>query len=595
MGLFKLRTALLGLGSALIATSSLFADVLDDHQDGTNQNEFEYYWYYYDDNAGLKADDRPIAGVGTSPSVVNVPFTEGPRHAYGDVTDVHVVKTYTFTIGTDETTNNKYATMPFEFGDKWVASWCSGGLACAWPFVGVGTMLNADGKWLDLTGATSIKFKMRSKTSDLMVRFKVQTYQIDDDSSFGYYQKTFTATTEWQEFEASLNPLALAQPSWALTQAPHDFDITKCTKLAWEVSQEDNTTVITDQLDVDDIEVVGYTFVSRFMWMQEASSIPTNGLFASFDGAIPNKSPLTEYPTYWYAYNDGQIGGSSSVESGAVLDPTTNLLQIQFADGTGSDGIGKGAGLAFKLGEPIPRDTISIQGFVGIGCNLYDSSTNAYWDAQTAGATGIYFEYMCDGDIKNAVVEISDVNDVADAARPDNLDGRGSGIVMFRNLPKTGSAWRKVYIPFDSLLYHDDWAGALDIPLDLTKLAKVQFKVQGGYDMDGVLAIDNVAFPGVTAWGPVSVNKRTTRLVKTSAFSASYKNGTVRVNLNNKFSSGKISLVNTQGAVVASANVAKTASFSASKLSAGMYFVRLNAVDANGKAVVMQSPVNIVK
>ncbi|MCL2690474.1 MAG: T9SS type A sorting domain-containing protein, partial [Chitinispirillia bacterium] len=83
--------------------------------------------------------------------------------------------------------------------------------------------------------------------------------------------------------------------------------------------------------------------------------------------------------------------------------------------------------------------------------------------------------------------------------------------------------------------------------------------------------------------------------------SAFYTKGSVSVNWNaaSKISSGTISLVNIKGAAVASASIkANSSSISrklGSKLPAGMYFVRVDARDVNGKRIVLQVPVQIVK
>ena len=123
MGRFTLKTALLGLASVLLASSSLFAvdSKVDDHEDGTNQNDFLYYWYYYDDNSGLGINDRPQVETPGTPSVINVEFEEKNREAYGNPNDTWKVKEYTFTVGDDG--SNKYATMPFTFGSSWNASY----------------------------------------------------------------------------------------------------------------------------------------------------------------------------------------------------------------------------------------------------------------------------------------------------------------------------------------------------------------------------------------------------------------------------------------------------------------------------------------
>ena len=92
-------------------------------------------------------------------------------------------------------------------------------------------------------------------------------------------------------------------------------------------------------------------------------------------------------------------------------------------------------------------------------------------------------------------MELRDINDVGDADNPNRKELRGPGIVYFRNLPATGGVWRKVLIPFDSLVIHDEWEGYNPIPLDKNNLAKIQWKVQGGQGTSGLYAIDNIYFP----------------------------------------------------------------------------------------------------
>lgn len=591
-----LKAGLLGLASVLTATSLLFADsVLDKHDDGTNQNDFLYYWYYYDDNAGMGADDRPQMAPTSTPTIIgpDIEFVEGPRHGFGNESDDYVVKTYTFKTG--EEAGNKYATCPFVFGEEWETSYGTGK-----PYAGLGTMLTKEGEGLDMTGATAVKFKIRSHKGPLAIDFKIQTLDIDLDSSFGYYQTSIAVTTTWKEETVLIDDLA--QPGWAKTKAPFKFDITKCTKIAWECQQEDNTTTTEDGIDVDDVEIIGYTWVSPFLAKNvkaaASSTLPTTKEFATFEKTPFHESPLG---SYWYAYNDAAIGGTAQVLSGAVADPLTSQLSLQFAENSGNPG--NGAGLTYVLGPSVikPGTTTSVQSFVGIGVNLYDSAHQLYWDGSKA--TGVYFHYMTDGDAKTAaVLELSDIHDVADAATPTKTESeRGPGVIWFIDLPATGGEWWAAEVKYTDLKIHEEWEGADPIPLDKTKLAKLQFKVQGGEGVGGTIAVDNIYFPGATvySWDPNSV-KLAALSSKASALKASYANGAVNVNWNGaKLTSGKISIVNGMGSVVATSSISKAGKlsqkFSAQKLSAGMYFVRLNATDAKGKTVAIQTPVHIVK
>lgn len=605
MGIFKLKTAIAGLTSVL-AASCLFADSPVDMAMDDDANEFEQYWYYYDDNAGIGENDRPQKAPTLNPSVIQSESTEGPREAFGDKSDTWPVKKYTFLV--TESMSKKCATMPFKMGDAWEAGYCSKGEACAMPFVGIGTMLAKDSASVDLTGAEKIKFLIKSRKNDLKVRFKIQTLQIDQFANkpadqltgkeFGYYGVDFTVSPgDWQPQEIAIADLEI--PTWA---EEIDFDITKCTKLAWEVTGDDEH--MEDTLDIAEVQIIGdYEFVSPSIWTKTESE-RTEFLFHTFDKTPYNQSPLK---TYWYAYNDVEIGGTSQVtEDFAKRDDSTGLLKLEFLDDMGYDNKGKGAALEYELGKSVKQkssgsdDSVVVKGFVGIGCNLYDSAKCTYFDADSAGVNGVYFEYMTDGDAKFITLEISDVNDVADKDNPDRKDTRGSGIVYYRNFPNTEGAWKRVYLPFSELIVHDDWKGYNEIPFDTKKLAKIQWKVQGAEGMSGAYAIDNIGFPDADFDIQNSVRSISAKVARTG-FAALYRNGKIRVdwNSNTSFTSGKISVIDMKGAVVNSHSIANTRSLSttisADKLSAGIYLVKLNAMGADGKVFEKKSQINVLK
>jgi len=597
MGIFKFRKTIAGLTSVL-ATSSLIAAPVDVKFDD-DANDFEQYWYYYDDNAGVGPNDRPQIAPDLEPSVIQVPYTEKAREAFGDKNDTWKVKKYTFQV--TESMGKKCATMPFKMGDAWEADYCSAGKACATPYVGIGTMLAKDSAYYDLSGAEEVRFKIKSRVNDLKVRFKIQTLDIDkyankpgdqlEGDEFGYYGEDFTVQPgDWQDVTINIASLELPGP-WA---ADFDFDITKCTKLAWEVTGDDTRMV--DTLDIADVYIEPLTFVSPTMWTKTESS-RVNKLFHTFDKKPYHESVLG---TYWYAYDDSEIDGNSKVtDTYASLNETTKRLDLKIVDETGYNNEGRGAALEFEIGDPVKQNDVMVQGFVGIGCNLYDSTKCTYFDADSKKAKGVYFEYMTVGDIERLVLEISDENDVADAEHPDRKDSRGSGIVYYRNFPPTKNEWKRVYLPFDSLIVHEDWIGYNHIPFNKKKLAKIQWKVQGAKGLSGAFAIDNIAFPDAD-FG-INAVKNIFAKVAQNGFAALYKNGKVHINWNDNtaFTSGKISLINMKGAVVQSHSIADaralSTTISADKLSSGIYLVKLNAMDINGKAFEKKSQINIIK
>lgn len=597
MGLFKTNKAIAGIASVLAVVSSLFADATLDGAFDDNQNDFGYYWYYYDDNAGVGENDRPQAATPGTPSVIDVESKDSVRHAFGDEGDTHKVKSYTFTTG--EANGDKFATTPFTFGSKWKTTWGN-----ATPFIGIGTMLNKDGASVDLSKATHVKFKIRSRVKDLTVRFKIQTYEIDsisnvpgdqlDGDEFGYYGTSVPVTVgEWTNANIEISSLDLPG-TWA---AEIPFNLERATKLAWEVNGEANDATTVDTLDIDDIVIVGegYEFIPRDLWtdVKTVGQMPvSNGwLFGNFDKQPSNETALK---TYWYAYNDANIGGESSVaEDCAELDPETKLLTLKWADGSGVNDEGRGLKVQYKLGKSVMQGDNKVQGFIGMGANLYDSAKVKYFNADSATYNGIYFQYNTLMDQRYLTLEVSDVNDVGDKDNPDRKDTRGSGVVYYRNFPSTDGEWKAAFIPFDSLVYHDDWSGSKNIPLDKKKLAKIQWKVQGAENSEGIVVLDNIVF--ADKYESAGSNVISRKALKKAEFKTTVLNSRINVTLTSTLTNGTANLFSSNGSRIAAVPVSKNASFSAKNLPAGMYFVKVNGIDAHGKAVSMQSPVTLVK
>ncbi len=607
---FNTMRAFLGLFAVLTA-STLPAQnsTVDNFSGGTDENLFENYWYYYDDNGGTKADDRPQAAPQSTPSVINVPYGYKHRHASNNPNDTFLLKEYRFLI--KDEAGNKYGSMPFTYGAQWKATGYT-----AWPFVGIGTELAPDGKFIDLTGATEITFKLRSHVNDLSVDFRIETMDIIRDSSFAYFKTALPVLKGvWTDCKVVI-PTDLIQPGWAVAdQKKASFLQTQAAKLAWEVHAEFNNAVASDTLDVDDIVIKNYDFVSPSIWTKTAPARPVKGLFSDFEGASKNATPFS---TYWYAYDDHEATGNSSITQGTVIDTGNKLLALDFKAGSGFCNGGYGPAIQMKIGKTIRKteaaDTSNVQGFVGIGLSMYDSAGGVYFNSTTGkmgtvplnstggSANGIYFEYLADGDFRYLTVEVLDMNDVPDKSAPLRKESRGPGIVWYRNIPLTGiNNWRRVEIPFDSLIIHSTWKGYKDIPLDRANLAKIQFKVQGAEKSSGVVQIDNVFFPGIDFGLKEGVVNGFARNGRESAFRAFYSNRMIRVraNASEDFKRGEISLVDLRGTVVTKIGIANGSKhyydFSADWLPAGVYYVKLSGTDVNGRTALERAPVTIMK
>jgi hypothetical protein len=262
---------------------------------------------------------------------------------------------------------------------------------------------------------------------------------------------------------------------------------------------------------------------------------------------------------------------------------------------------GKAAYINFEIGSMFQNDKgANISGFAGIGTNLYDDEVGAAF-LNASAFTGIYFEYKTEG------------TDAVDVELTDSFDAIGraadaDGEVFYTRIEGTGGQWKAAKIDFTKLVL-PMWVATSgerrknppNDKLDLSKLAQLKFKITSG---DGNIAIDNVYFygsDGGTEWSSVKMLGARSG-VKASGLRATYSRGVVGVNWTPvaPVASGKVQLINTKGRVVASAPIAKnagsrvTAQFS-KNIPTGMYFVRVNAKDLNGKRVVQQAAISVVK
>jgi len=597
----------------ILSVSSLQAmdAIVDDLSGGTKENFFENYWYYYDDNSGTKPDDRPIAGKGTQQSTIDVPYSMINREASGNKADTFKMRNYSFLI--KDEAGNKYACMPFTYGGKWKAPWCSAN--CAVPFVGIGTQLAPDKKFIDLTGAAAVTFKLRSHVNDLTVTFKIETMDITKDSTFVFWAAYVAVPKgEWTAFTVTL-PDDFSQPNWATAeQKKVSFDLAECTNLCWEVNGDYNTAVTKDTLDVDDVRIKNYKYQSPSVWYKAATNRPSHDLFSSFENPPKSVTPLG---TSWFAYDDHEDLGNSSITSGAAVDHKKGRFPLDWsAANTGFNSTGSGAAVQMHFGKTLKQvhtrgDTTEVQGFTGIGCTMYDSAKALYFNAATGklgavGGTGstdsIYFEYLADGDFRYLTLEIRDSSDVPDKNAPGGKNKRGKGLAWYRNFPKTGpNIWRSVCIPFDSLVTHSTWKDDKYIPLDKSNLATIQFRAQGPEGSQGVIQIDNVYFPGIDFAAPAGAKNGINSSAQESAFRAFCQNGAIRINGKsiNDFASGIVRIIDSKGAIIKSDRITPVPAFSwdisTKHIPAGLYFMLVSGATAAGKMISWQAPVTILK
>jgi len=443
-----------------------------------------------------------------------------------------------------------------------------------------------------------------------------------------------------------------------LNQLKYNFSITDAVKIAWYVQGEDWTTAPgeTAYLYIDSVWTTGGNFtlkgecptcVSTNMtppanaWkLSDFESIvytPTDGTpgflsqnrlggpwYAFTDAADAIASPsritwgLWYDPLYLVVPPAGPTAvrcdpanpptGVTCVQGGAGLnvagytvgdilpDQVTPVTAAHFGDyedwgefNKAGHNSSNGAGVAFSLGNGWVDGTTPIKGFVGIGTKLTEFD-NQRLDATTT--EGIWFMYNTTfGDPERMlIVSVIDKNALA----------VGAEATYSVKIPSSEGEWRAANILFTALAVPlwSEWTQ----PFDKTWLYEMQFRHDGvGYDGD--IYIDNVHLLGE----PVGFQSARHNFAKANKVApplrASHNRGSVNVNWNApaQISSGRITLVNARGVTIASQSINASGSNVAATLATrgnmptGMYFVRIDARDVNGKRVVQQTPINIVK
>jgi len=501
------------------------------------------------------------------------------------------------------------------------------------------------------TAGAKVIFKVETIKNSVTGPYKpTQTIGPDKPNPANAYATIITVTEDWTKYTVPLKPVKAVATEGAdiggtgsggrtgpasgadstlnegkgLYQLPwwgkaFTFKPEEVTKVAWQVNNDIND-YKTGAVYVDSIVFVGsdFTFIPKDQCptcVDKALPSGAKMLISDFESADPAANPgsLLENKLryYWYPYTDEKARSDdsdpSTIDDYWTEDPYSGVVLDAKGHGNGGNGItvkyipGKSPFIQ-------TRGTVSqsLTAFAGIGTNLFDTSTNVFLNA--SGATGLYFEYKTEG-VDFLTVEFPDKSDIDQAGPNGDQD---DGQVWYKKIPGNNtSTWKGVIIPFNELslpgwIKSSDRKGknpagtAWKQPHDLSKLAKIQFKYQGV--QPGSIAIDNVYILGIEGAGEPGAIRTVGSVAKTIGLSATYSRGSVGVTWNaaSAVAGGKIQLVNTKGRVVASAPIAKasgrvTASLNAGTIPTGMYFVRVNAKDVNGKNVVMQSPVSIVK
>ncbi len=553
---------------AMGTTFNLFADAtVDNFEGGTNQNMFGFYWYFYDDHTD--GGNSSIPGVTKN---ADGTYVVAPTAAAGH-TGAGLV-------------------LPYILGPT------EAGTPPSYNFIGMGTMLCANGKTIDLSSAKSITFWLKS-TKAISIDFQlVDTVNIKD---YAYFYSTCTIPAgTWTQFVISLTSGGLggglAQYSWTKNPlVPLATSLKTISKLQWQIALTGVGTNTSGTVTIDDISIQGYTFVPSDLCatcVGAPGQTPSPAALLSNMDTQPYNRNARGY--YWYSYSDG-VGRNvpasqfSAITGGATINPidptlSTILIGPNVANPAlswvkGYNGT-NGADIQFTLGQSYTAtgSTDVIKPFVGVGTELWNETTTSdVYNGATDGVNGVYFDYMLSGADTTMVLRLEVYANVYSI----------SGEVNYIDLPYTGTGiWKGASVPFSKLTL-PTWTGVVPTALDATILKKLQWAVQSTPGDMGEISIDNVYLLGATKITSLSnaIKLQNNSVKEMSGISTSMVNSNLKVKLPQGMSNASVSLVNTMGSVVARSvsGVDQIAHINVAGLASGVYMLNVKATKSGNE------------
>jgi hypothetical protein len=471
----------------------------------------------------------------------------------------------------------------------------------------MGAMLCATGSTINLTGATSVSFWIKTSNA-IQVDFMVLTKEVETVADFGYFHAlvpTTAVANTWTQVTVNLAAGigGISRPAWAEQKNPGiAFNIKSVEKLQWQVHSDQVLTTGPGSITLDDIWIKGnYTFTPPDLCPScvGAAGQTPGALLASFDKPAMSAINANARGYYWFCYNDGANRSPlvtspsqfSSITGGVdpTIDPLSPPLLVVGPNGYNST---NGADIKFTLGPIFKKnstDVTTIQPFVGLGTNLWNDKTSSdVYNAQADGATGVYFDYMTGATTDTTLNVRLEVYANTFAKE---------GVVHYINLPSTKGAWKGAMVPFDTLKL-PAWDGVNTAEkLDRTILKKLQWAVQGGTGKSGEVAIDNVYMIGATKittgfGGAIKYQFNSNKSF--DGFAPSLINNTLKVAFTKGLSNASISLVNTKGAIVAKTMAASSiAQVNVAGLAKGLYMLVVKANTTAGIEFSRTVPITV--
>ena len=567
MNVFKIVISMM-----LFSATGVFADMVDDFEDGDYRNYLGFNWFY----TMIPCDSEVI--------INNITLVDLGGFGMLPVAG----------IGYDE---GYAAELSWNFGSK--PDNCSHGRLVS---LTNSLCFDSQGYGVGWYNATRISFYAKASTT-LTVRVQL----IIAGEPMANFYKDIEVTPEWARYTVPFSELVIDE-----TSEPVEFQAAVIRKLQFIVMEDFSATpesgvVIIDDVEVDDNVNSSFIDVSAVETSKPGKSSEHQGiLLADFEGndLSGNGPEISRFETPWYLFDDSEKAGAgnSVFTDGITVSPEDSaaLIQINIGDKDGFDS-SQGLKVSFKLGNPIRDEETITQPFVGIGCMLSNSGhyfAGADTSLQTADlseATGIYFDYRTVSDnpkFRHFTFELYD------------MDSLPEGNSYHKEIPATGGEWWGVVIPFANLDQPKDFDSLTgdQRSMDWDKIDRIQFVFQNVKETEYDVYFDNVKFIG-KACGPYGCEQSvlTPFLNRHSSFEYIVSRNSVKILLNSLpggTHEGYAELIGLNGEVVSRERLNSTGNASllmkTGNLSAGVYILRVNTLYESGKIFSFTGRVSVL-
>lgn len=561
----------------VLSTMSLCAAIIDDFEDGDNQNEIGFFWSCFAGGCDGDVVITNVSSVGQS-GHSNLMPSAGKGYDEGFTAEL----SWQFNKKSSDNCINRFVSMMTNF--------------CAEYEKGA--------RW---TNATKIFFYAKA-TDTLTIRLQLTTLGY---SGRGVFFKNITVTNEWNRYTLNFSELTKSEEQ----ESEAEFNSAELYELNVDVLEDYAGTPVTGSLYIDDIEVDDAIVSKEDNWL-----IYEPGLFSTLSGTVLadfergktlglERSDLSKFNTMWYVYNDVRISGTKNTKftSGVRGGDGDSAGKICITDGN-RDGYDSSQALkiGFKLGSPVRTNDTVIQPFAGIGCMLsnsdrYASGVDTFLSTSDASdGLGIYFDYKIESKnpkFKNFKIAFYDTDTLPD------------GISFSTRLPVNNGEWRSASIAFAdiSLPYWPEKIDSLSSAqrsLDLTRLDKIEFRFQNVKETEATVYLDNFRFFGdvippeinYLRIAPKKNNNEISILKKLYQNGLMLRPGSAFAGVN---TDGIIEIVRIDGVVISrdkiqlstvSSHLIKT-----DNLANGVYLLRVNVSYCNGKSCTVTDRFSVHK